>query len=53
MEKLRVQLGLSKPKLAPYNLHMASQTIAKPLGSIKGLKIIIHGIPYAITFIVI
>jgi hypothetical protein len=31
MQKLRVQLGLSKPKLAPYNLCMANQTIAKTL----------------------
>ncbi len=23
MKKLKMQLGLSKPKLAPYNLHMA------------------------------
>jgi len=52
-EKLRVQLGLSKPKLAPYNLLMANQTITKPLGFIKDLKILIHGIPYAINFIVI
>jgi len=26
---LHVQLGLSKHKLAPYNLHMAHQTITK------------------------
>jgi hypothetical protein len=32
---------------------MANQTIAKPLGLIKDLKIIIHGIPYVVTFIVI
>jgi hypothetical protein len=32
---------------------MANQTIAKPLGLIKDLKILIHGIPYAVTFIVI
>ncbi len=30
MEKLKVQLGLSKPKHAPYNLFMVNQTIAKP-----------------------
>jgi hypothetical protein len=36
-KKLRVQLGLSKPKLAPYNLPMANQTIVKPLGLIKDL----------------
>jgi len=37
-EKLRVQLSLSKPKPASYNLCMVDQTIAKPLGLIKGLK---------------
>jgi hypothetical protein len=52
-KKLRVQLGLSKPKPTPYNLLMAYQTIAKPLGLIKDLKILIHGIPYAITSTVI
>ncbi len=36
-EKLRMQLGLSKPKLVAYNLCMAYQTIAKPLGLIKDL----------------
>jgi hypothetical protein len=53
MEKLKVQLGLSKPKSAPYNLHMANQTIAKPLGLINDLKILVHGTPYTMTFIVI
>jgi hypothetical protein len=48
-----VQLGLSKPKPTPYNLRMANQTIAKPLGLIKDLKILIHGIPYVVTFTVI
>jgi hypothetical protein len=37
----------------PYNLRMANQTIAKPLGLIRDLNIFIHGIPYMITFIVI
>jgi hypothetical protein len=32
---------------------MVDQTIAKPLGLIKNLKILVHGIPYIITFIVI
>jgi hypothetical protein len=35
MEKLRMQLGLSKPKPSPYNLCKVDQTIAKPLGVIK------------------
>jgi hypothetical protein len=50
---LRVQLGLPKPNLVPSNLRMAYQTITKPLGLIKDLKIFVHGIPYTITFIVI
>jgi hypothetical protein len=50
---LCVQLGLSKPKLTPYNLHMAHQTIFKSLSLIKDLQIHVHGIPYTITIIVI
>jgi hypothetical protein len=52
-KKLRIQLGLSKPKPTPYNLRMANQTIVKPLGLIKDLRILVHGIPYVVTFIVI
>jgi hypothetical protein len=52
-KKLRMQLGLSEPKPTPYNLCMVDQTIAKPLGLIKDLKIIVHGILDAVTFIVI
>jgi hypothetical protein len=32
---------------------MVNQTITKPLGLIKYLKIFVHGIPYIITFIVV
>jgi len=53
MEKLRVQLGLSKLELAPNNLHTDDQTIVKPLSLIKDLKILIHGIPCVVTFIII
>jgi hypothetical protein len=53
MEKMRVWLGMSKSKPAPYNLHVVYQTIAKPLCLIKDLKILVHEIPYAMTFIVI
>jgi hypothetical protein len=53
MEKLKVQLGLSKPKPSPHNLHVVDQTIAKPLGLIKDLKILVHGIPYVVTFTII
>ncbi len=50
---LKIQLGLSKPNPMPYNLHMVDQTIAKPFGLIRDLKIFVHGIPYTITFILI
>jgi hypothetical protein len=52
-KNLRVQLGMSKLNLTPYNLRMANQTIAKPFGFIRDLKIFVHGIPYTITFNVI
>ncbi len=52
-EKLKVQLGLSKPKLTPYNLHMANQTIAKPLGLIKDLIILVNRIPCVVIFTII
>jgi hypothetical protein len=32
---------------------MAYQTIVKPLGLIKDLKILVHGIPYVMTFTII
>ncbi len=32
---------------------MVNQTITKPLGLIRDLKIFVHGIPYTITIIVI
>jgi len=50
---LKIQLGLSKPNPMPYNLHMLDQTIAKPLGLIRDLKIFVHEIPYTVTFTVI
>jgi hypothetical protein len=53
IENLRIQLSLSKPNPKPYNLRMVDQTIAKPLGFIKDLKIFVHGIPYTFTFSVI
>jgi hypothetical protein len=52
IENLRTKLGLPKPRLAPYHLKMANQTMTKPLGIIKNLKIHIHGIPYVATFII-
>ncbi len=53
MKKLTVQLGLSKPKPTPYSLCMVDQTIAKHLGFIKDFKILVQGIPCAMTFIII
>ncbi len=52
-DNLIVQLGLSKPNSTSYNLHMADQTIAKPFGFIRDLKIFVHGAPYIITFAII
>jgi hypothetical protein len=53
IENMKIQLGLLKPNPTLHNLRMANQTIAKPLGLIKNLKIFVHGIPYIVTFIVI
>jgi hypothetical protein len=52
-KNLRVQLGLLKPNPMPYNLRTENQTIAKPLGLIRDLKIFVHGVPYTITFTII
>jgi len=43
-KQLRLKLGLSKPKLAPYNMKMAYQTTTKPVGLIRDTKIYVHGI---------
>jgi hypothetical protein len=42
-----------KPNPMPYNLRMENQTIAKPLGLIRDLKIFVHGIPYTIAITII
>jgi hypothetical protein len=52
IKKLTIQLNLSKPNLTFYNFLMVDQTIAKPLGLLRDLKIFVHGIPYIVTFIV-
>ncbi len=44
---------MSKLKPTPYNMRMTNQTIVKPLGLIKDLKILVHEIPYAMTFTII
>ncbi len=50
IENLKVQLIMLKLNPMPYNLHLAYQTIAKPLGLIHDFKIFVHGIPYIATF---
>jgi hypothetical protein len=42
------KLGLPTPRLTLYTLQMVDQTITKPIGLIKDLKIHIHGIPYIV-----
>ncbi len=50
MEELQKRLRLHSPKLAPYTFQMVDQTITKPIGLIKDLKIHIPRIPYIATF---
>jgi len=50
IENIRTKLGLPKPIPAPYHCKMVDQSMTKPLGIIKKLKIHIHGIPYVATF---
>jgi hypothetical protein len=52
-KQLRLRLGLSKLKPAPYNLRMADQSTTKPMGLIKDMKICVHGIPYITTFTIL
>jgi hypothetical protein len=52
-KKLITKLGLPKLKPSPYHLRMVDQSMMKPLGIIRNLKIHIHGIPYITTFIVL
>jgi len=52
-ENLRTKLGLPKPRPTPYHFRMANQSMTKPLGIIRNLKIHVHGIPYIATFIVL
>ncbi len=52
IDDLQKKLRLPTPRLAPYTLKMVDQTLTKPMGMIKDLKIHIHGIPYIPTFIV-
>jgi hypothetical protein len=50
-ENVRIKLGLPKLIPIPYHFKMVDQSMTKPLGIIKNLKIQIHGIPYVATFI--
>jgi hypothetical protein len=52
IKDLRKKLRLPIPKLVPYTLRMANQTLTKPIRLIQDLKIHIHGISYVVTFIV-
>ena len=52
-EEERRKLGLPKPSPEPFNLRMATRTIAKPTGLLRDVKIHIHGIPYIVTLTVI
>ncbi len=52
-ENLKTKLGLFKPRPTPYHFKMADQSMTRPLGIIRNLKIQIHGIPYVATFIVL
>jgi len=53
MENFKIKLNSPKPRVVPYCLKMADQSMTKPLRIIKNLKIHIHGIPYVATFIVL
>jgi len=52
IEDLQKWLGLPSPKPVPYMFRMANQSLTKPIGIIRNLKIHIHGIPYIATFTV-
>jgi hypothetical protein len=53
IENFKTKLGLPKTRPTPYHLRMANQSMTKPLGIIKKLKIHIHGIPYITTFTIL
>jgi hypothetical protein len=52
-ENFKTKLSLPIPSPIPYHLRMVDQSMTKPLGIIKKIKIHIHGIPYITTFIVL
>jgi hypothetical protein len=53
IKNLITKLGLPKPILTPLHLIMANQSMTRPSGIVRNLKIHIHGIPYITTFIVL
>jgi hypothetical protein len=53
IENLKTKLSLPKPILVAYHFRMVDQSMTRPLGIIRNLKIHIHGIPYVTTFIVL
>jgi hypothetical protein len=50
IKNLITKLDLPRPRLAPYHLKMAYQSMTRPLGIIKNMKIHTHGIPYVATY---
>ncbi len=50
IKNLITKLDIPRPRLAPYHLKMAYQSMTRPLGIIKNMKIHIHGIPYVATY---
>jgi hypothetical protein len=49
-KNLKTKLTLPKPRRAPYNFRMPNQSMIRPLGIIKKLKIRINGISYGARF---
>jgi hypothetical protein len=47
---MNIMANEPSPKLTPYALKMADQTITKSVRFIKDFKIQIHGISYNVTF---
>ncbi len=53
IKQLQNKLRLPKPKLA-HDLNMADQlTTIKPIDLIQNMRILVHGKPYVVTFIVL
>jgi hypothetical protein len=53
IEDFKKILGLPIPRITPYTLKMANQTMTRLIRLINNLKIHIHGIPCISTFIII